>query len=76
MMPFNENKITPSLTVRAGNKTLPWLFDTLAAVTCRNKQSFNMAFGHAKPRQISKPQSCVAASSDKMSSCGVLAAPW
>jgi hypothetical protein len=24
-----------------------------------------------KPKQISKPQSCVAASGDKMSSCGV-----
>ena len=36
-----------------------------------NKQSFEMAFGHSKPRQISKPQSCVAASGDKMSSYGV-----
>jgi hypothetical protein len=72
MMPFNENRITPSLTVRAGNKILSWLFDTLAAVTCMNEQSFSLAFGHAKPRQISNPQSCVPASSDKMSSCGVL----
>jgi hypothetical protein len=30
-----------------------------------------LAFGHYKPKQISKPQSCVAASGDKMSSYGV-----
>jgi len=36
-----------------------------------NKQSFELAFGHSKPKQISKPQSCVAASGDKMSSYGV-----
>jgi hypothetical protein len=36
-----------------------------------NKESFNLAFGHPKPKQISTPQSCVAASGDKMSSCGV-----
>jgi hypothetical protein len=29
------------------------------------------SFGHSKPEQISKPQSCVAASGDKMSSYGV-----
>jgi hypothetical protein len=36
-----------------------------------NKQLFDLAFGHSKPRLISKPQSCVAASGDKMSSYGV-----
>ena len=36
-----------------------------------NIDSFEQAFGQSKPRQISKPQSCVAASGDKMSSCGV-----
>ncbi len=35
------------------------------------KQSFDLAFGHCKPKQISKPQSCVAASGDKMSAYGV-----
>jgi len=30
--------------------------------------SFELAFGQSKRRQISKPQSCVAASGDKMSS--------
>jgi hypothetical protein len=36
-----------------------------------NKESFDLAFGRSKPKQILKPQSCVAASEDKMSSCGV-----
>jgi hypothetical protein len=36
-----------------------------------NKQSNDLAFGHGKPKQISKPQSCVAASGDKMSFYGV-----
>jgi hypothetical protein len=71
MMPFNGDKIRPRLAVRAGDKTFSWLFDTGAAVTCMNKQSFDMAFGHTTPKQISKPQSCVAASGDKMSFYGV-----
>jgi hypothetical protein len=36
-----------------------------------NKQSFDKAFGHLKPIKISEPQSCVAASGDKMSSLGI-----
>ncbi len=36
-----------------------------------NIDSFELAFGQSKPRQISKPQSCVVASGDKMSSCGL-----
>jgi hypothetical protein len=36
-----------------------------------NLDSFELAFGQSKPRQISKPQSCVAASGDKMSTYGV-----
>jgi len=72
MMPFNGDKIRPRLMVKAGSKTFSWLFDTRAAVTCMNRQSFDMAFGHSKPRKISKPQSCVAALGDKMSSLGVL----
>ena len=69
MTPFNGDKIRPRLAVRVGTRT--WLFDTGAAVTCMNKESFDLAFGHSKPKQISKPQSCVAASGDKMSSRGV-----
>jgi hypothetical protein len=69
--PFNGDKIRPRLAVKAGDKTFSWLFDTRAAVTCMKKQSFDLAFGHCKPKQISKPQSCVAASGDKMSAYGV-----
>jgi hypothetical protein len=71
MTPFNGNKIRPWLAIRAGNKTFSWLFDTGAAVTCMNKESFDLAFGHSKPKQISKPQNCFAASGYKMSFCGV-----
>jgi len=71
MTPFNGDKIRPRLAVRTGDKTFSWLFDTRAAVTCMNKQSFDVAFGHCKPKQISKPQGCVAASGYKMSSYGV-----
>ncbi len=66
MTPFNGDKIRPRLSVKAGDKTFSWLFDTGAAVTCMNKQSFDLAFGHSKPRQISKTQSWVAASGDKI----------
>jgi hypothetical protein len=68
MTHFNGDKIRPRLV---GDKTFSWLFDTGAAVTCMNMDSFELPFGHSKPRQISKPQSCVAASGDKMSSYGV-----
>jgi len=43
MMPLNGDKIRPRLSVRAGNKTFSWLFDTGAAVTCMNKESFDLA---------------------------------
>ncbi len=46
MTPFNGDKIRPRLAVKAGDKTFSWLFDTGAAVTCMNKQSFDLAFGH------------------------------
>ncbi len=71
MTPFNGDKIRPRLAIKAGDKTFSWLFDTGATVTCMNKQSFDLAFGHYKPKQISKPQSCVAPSGDKMSSYGM-----
>jgi hypothetical protein len=71
MMPSKGDKIRPRLTVKAGNKTFSWLFDTGAAVTCMNRQSFDLAFAHNRPRKISGAQSCVAASGDKMSSLGV-----
>jgi hypothetical protein len=70
MTPFNGDKIRPRLAIKAGDKTFSWLFDTRAAVTCMNKQSFDLAFVHCKLKQISKPQSC-STSGDKMSSYGV-----
>jgi hypothetical protein len=36
-----------------------------------NKDSFELAYGHSKPGQISKSQSCFAALGDKMFSYGV-----
>ncbi len=44
MTPFNGDNIRPRLPVKAGDKTLSWLFDTGAAVTCMNKQSFDLSF--------------------------------
>ncbi len=49
MMPSKGDKIRPRLTVKAGNKTFSWLFDTGAAVTCMNRQSFDLAFAHNRP---------------------------
>ncbi len=71
MTPFCGDKIRPRIAVKAGSKTFSWPSDTGAAVTCINKQFFDMAFGHSKPRTIAEPQSCVTASGDKMSSCGM-----
>ena len=50
MMPFNGDQIRPRLAVKVGDKTFSWLFDTGAAVTCMNKQSFDLAFGHCLPK--------------------------
>jgi hypothetical protein len=53
MMPVNGDKIRPRLDIKVGDKTFSWLFDTGAAVTCMNKQSFDLAFVNRKPKQIS-----------------------
>jgi hypothetical protein len=71
MTPFNWDKIRPRISVRAGNKTFSWLFDTGAAVTCMAPQSFEIAIRHSKPKQLSKSQNCIAASGEKMTSHGV-----
>jgi hypothetical protein len=47
MTPFNGDKNRPRLAVKAGNKTFSWLFDTGAAVTCMNMDSFELAFGQS-----------------------------
>ncbi len=71
MIPFNGGKIQPRLMVRARNKTFSWLFDTSAAMTCMNKQSFEMAFSDKHPRKISDAQSTVATSGNAMGSYGI-----
>ncbi len=47
MMPFNGgNKIRPRINVTTGKTNFNWLFDTGAAITCMNADSFREAFGH------------------------------
>ncbi len=55
MTPFNGDKIRPRLAVRAGNKIFSWLFDNGAAVTCMNKESFDLAFGNSKRKKFTHP---------------------
>jgi hypothetical protein len=45
MMPFyGGNKNQPRINMTTGEKTFNWLFDTGAAVTCMNANSFRHAF--------------------------------
>jgi hypothetical protein len=45
MMPFyGGNKTHPRINVTKGDKTFTWLFDTGAAITCMNANSFWQAF--------------------------------
>jgi len=49
MTPFyGGNKIRPRINVTTGDKTFNWLFDTGAAVTCMNANSFWQAFSGKK----------------------------
>ncbi len=64
-------KVRSRVKVKTGNQTTSWLFDTGAAITCMNSQSFNTAFGTQKPKKIANSQSCVTASGDAMNSIGV-----
>jgi len=64
-------KVYPRINVRTGNQTTSWLFDTGAAITCMNSWLLNAAFGSQKPKKISNAQSCLAASSDVMTSIGI-----
>jgi hypothetical protein len=50
-------KVRSRVTVKTGNQTTSWLFDTGAAITCMNSRSFNAAFGSQKPKKISNAQS-------------------
>jgi hypothetical protein len=42
-------KIRPRISVKTRNQTTSWLFDTKAAITCMNSQSFNAALECRNP---------------------------
>jgi hypothetical protein len=57
--------------VTTGNKTFNWLFDTGAAITCMNADSFRESFGHQRPRLIKNSAGCIAANGSRMESMGI-----
>jgi hypothetical protein len=72
MTPFHGgNKVRPRINVTTGNKTFNWLFDTGAAITCMNADSFRESFGHSKPRLLKKSAGCIAANGSRMDSMGI-----
>ena len=76
MTPFyGGNKNRPRINVTTGEKTFNWLFDTGAAVTCMNANSFKEAFSGKRPKLLHKGTSCVAANGSKMNSLGVFELP-
>jgi hypothetical protein len=69
MTPFHGgNKTRPRIT---GKTSFNWLFDTGAAITCMNADSFRDTFGHQKPRLVKKSAGCIAANGSKMESLGI-----
>jgi hypothetical protein len=42
MTPFNWDKVSTRVTVKAGVKTFSWLFNTGAAATCMNLRSHSL----------------------------------
>jgi hypothetical protein len=72
MMPFHGgNKVRSRINVTTGKKAFNWLFDTGAAITCMNADSFWESFGHSKPRLLKKSAGCIAANGSKMDSMGI-----
>ncbi len=72
MTPFyGGNKIRPRINVTTGDKTFKWLFDTGAAVTCMNANSFRQAFLGKRPKLLHQGTGCVAANGSKMNYLGV-----
>ncbi len=72
MTPFQwGNQIRPRINVTTGKKTFNWLFDTGAAITCMNADSFWEWFGHSKPKLLKKSAGCIAANGSKMDSMGI-----
>jgi hypothetical protein len=58
-----------------GEKFFNWLFDTGAAVTCMNANSFRQAFAGKQPKLLHQGTGCVAANGSKMNSLGVFEQP-
>ncbi len=55
MTPFHGgNKVRPRINVTTGKKTFNWLFDTGAAITCMNANSFREAFSGKRPKLLHK----------------------
>ncbi len=51
MTPFyGGNKNHPRINVTTGDKTFSWLFDTGAAISCMNANSFRQAFLGKRPK--------------------------
>ena len=75
MTPFHKDKKRPRINVTTGETTFNWLFDTGAAITCMNANSFRQAFKNSKPKLITNGNGCVAANGSKMISLGVFEIP-
>jgi transposase InsO family protein len=76
MTPFyGGNKNRPRINVTTGDKTFNWLFDTGAAITCMNANSFRQAFSGKRPKLLHQGTGCVAANGSKMNSLGVFELP-
>ena len=75
MTPFHGDKKWPRINVTTGETTFNWLFDTGAAITCMNANSFRQAFKNSKPKIITNGNGCVAANGSKMNSLGVYEIP-
>ena len=72
MTPFHGgNKVRPRINVTTGNKTFNWPFDTGAAITCMNADSFRDSFGHNRPRLLKNSAGCIAANGSRMDSMGI-----
>jgi len=75
MTPFHGDKKRPRINVTMGNTTFNWLFDTGAAITCMNANSFRQAFKNSRPKKITNGNGCVAANGSRMNSLGFFEIP-
>jgi len=75
MTPFHGDKKRPRINVTTGDTTFNWLFDTGAAITCMNANSFRQAFKNSRPKKINNGNGCVAANGSRMNALGVFEIP-